>query len=53
MSEYNKMLYKVFRQVSDGWKYVGTFNSMYEAVKYMRENYPRVKFDIEMHGSDD
>lgn len=53
MSEYNRILYKVFRQVSDGWTYVGTFNSMYEAVKYMRENFPRAKFDIEMEQSYD
>ena len=53
MSEYNRTLYKAFIQLSDGWKYVDTFNSMYEAVKYLKKHYPGIKFDIEMEGSID
>ena len=53
MIEYNRTLYKAFIQVSDGWTYIGTFDSMYKAVKYLKKHYPGIKFDIEMEQSYD
>ena len=53
MSEYNKILYKVFMQVKDGWKFIGTFDSSYQAYAYMEDHYPYAKYEIEAEGSFD
>jgi len=53
MSEYNKIIYKVFMQVKDGWKFIGTFDSSYQAYAYMEDHYPYAKYEIEAEGSID
>lgn len=47
MSEYNKIIYKLWLIIDGKYEYGGTFNSAYQALAYKEDYYPYVKYEIE------
>lgn len=53
MSEYNKILYKLWVIINGKYEYRGTFDSAYQALAYKEDHYPYAKYEIEAFESFD